>query len=63
MIATYLFIMALVMPDGEITVAHSFVNSCPSVEEVTKELQPLKDKGDILGWGGKCERIQLPTRI
>ena len=63
MIKAFLFILAVVNSDGSIDTHYSFVEKCPSQSEVTEMLKPLKNKGQILGWGGKCERYVIPPGI
>ena len=48
----YIFIIAVVLPSGEIQVKHTLVPKCPTQAEVSAVLQPMKEKGEIIGWGG-----------
>lgn len=57
MIKAFLFIIALVNTDGSVEVHHNFVDKCPTQQEVKDMLMPLKESGQILGWGGSCNRV------
>jgi hypothetical protein len=53
----FIFIIAIVLPNGQIQVKHTLVPECPTQEEVVKVLGPMKEKGEILGWGGDCSPL------
>lgn len=53
----FIFIIAIVLPTGEIQVKHTLVPSCPTQEEVSKVMKPMKDAGEIIGWGGDCSLL------
>lgn len=57
----FVFIIAIVLPTGQIQVKHTLVPECPTQEEVAKVLGPMKEKGEILGWGGDCSPL-MPKR-
>lgn len=50
----YIFIIAFVLPTGEMQINHTIVPKCPAQEEVVKVMKPMKDSGEILAWGGSC---------
>ena len=54
----FILILAIVLPNGEIQVKHTLVPSCPTQEEFSKVMKPLKDSGEIIGWGGECSPLQ-----
>jgi hypothetical protein len=53
----FILIIAIVLPDGEIKVNHTLVPSCPTQEEIVKVLKPMKENGEIIGWGGNCSPL------
>lgn len=53
----YIFIIAVVLPSGEIQVKHTFVPKCPTQEEVVAVMKPMKERGEIIGWGGSCSSM------
>ena len=54
----FILILAIVLPNGEIQVKHTLVPSCPTQEEFSKVMKPMKDAGEIIGWGGDCSPLQ-----
>ena len=60
MIQAFIFIIAMVMPDGKVEVHHTLVPKCPTKEEVSKTMSPLKERGEILAWGGSCNYLFPP---
>lgn len=57
----FLLIIAIVLPTGEIQVSHTFVPKCPTKEEVFAVMQPMKERGEISGWGGNCSPMTPKT--
>lgn len=57
----YLFIIAIVLPTGEVQVNHTIVPECPTQEQVIAVMKPMKDAGDIIAWGGNCSSL-VPER-
>lgn len=57
----YLFIIAIVFPSGEVQVKHTIVPECPTQAEVVAVMKPMKDKGEIIAWGGNCSSL-VPER-
>ena len=53
----YIFIIAVMLPTGEIQVKHTFVPECPTQEQVVAVMKPIKDRGEILAWGGSCSAM------
>ena len=53
----YLFIIAIVFPSGEVQVKHTIVPECPTQAEVVAVMKPMKDAGEIAGWGGSCSSL------
>lgn len=57
----FLLILAVVLPTGEVQVSHTFVSKCPTQEEVVAIMKPMKEKGEIIAWGGNCTSM-LPKQ-
>lgn len=57
----FLFIIAIVLPTGEMDIKHTIVPECPTKEQVSKVMQPMKEAGDIVAWGGTCSPL-IPER-
>lgn len=57
----FIFIIAIVLPTGEVQVKHTFVPKCPTQEEVVAVMKPMKDRGEIIAWGGNCTSMTPKT--
>lgn len=57
----FLFIIAIVLPTGEMDIKHTIVPKCPTKEEVSQVMKPMQEAGDILVWGGTCDPL-VPAR-
>lgn len=58
-----LLVLAVLMNDGKIKTYASFVAVCPTEQEVNEMMNPRKERGEILAWGGRCGPIDIPTRL
>lgn len=63
MTSFFILIIAIVLPTGEVQVQHTFVPKCPTQEEVTAVMKPMKDRKEILAWGGSCSSMTPKTEI
>lgn len=59
----FVFIIAIVMPSGEMQISHTLVPKCPTQEEVSAIMKPKKESGEIAMWGGSCAPLVPPTEI
>lgn len=59
----YILIIAIVLPTGQVQVAHEFVPKCPTAEEIKAVVLPMKEKGEILAWGGTCSPMIPATEV
>lgn len=53
----FIFIIAIILPNGEMQIKHTLVPECPTKEEVMKIMKPLKDNGEVAAWGGTCSPL------
>lgn len=60
---TFLFILAMVSPQGEFSIFSQAVKQCPSQELIASVMDEKVKKGDIILWGGQCEPLPTITRI
>lgn len=55
----FVFVLIMVMPDGEPKNMIKYVPECPPNELVEKLYNPLMKSGDILDWSAVCLRAHL----
>lgn len=49
-----LFILLVILPDGQIDVKAGVVDKCPPSELLTAQMETKKIHNEILGWTGAC---------
>lgn len=54
-----IFILALIMSTGELTLETIQVEECPPKEELVATMEELKSKGEIIEWDANC--VMLPV--
>lgn len=59
----FIFIIAIVLPSGQVKVSHTLVPKCPTQEEVSAVMTPQKERGEILAWGGSCNYLLPPREV
>ena len=59
--AIYAFVIAAVMPSGQIVMDESFVPVCPDKVEVNQRMQKFVESGEIVKWNAICFRVPNPS--
>lgn len=59
----FIFILAVVMPNGEIKIAKEFLAECPPNAVVEEIMKPKVESKEILAWGGTCGPLPETTRL
>lgn len=62
MIKAFLLVLAFVYPNGRVEVHHTFVDRCPSQQEVKEMMRPLLETKEIIGFGGDCTQLSAVLR-
>lgn len=61
--AVFIFILAVVLPTGEVRISKQAVSECPSNEIVEEFMSTKVASKEILAWGGSCGPIPQVTRL
>ena len=59
MLLKYVFLVVLVMPNGETDVRAADVAQCPDIRQVYQSYESAKDNGDIQHWDAQCLLFQF----
>ena len=54
MITKVIFVVALIMPNGEYITKSSFVEACPSIKQVGEHYERCIRDGEIRDWNATC---------
>ena len=54
----FIFILVLVMPNGEPVLESRLVQECPDVTATDNHFQKMYEEGKILRWGATCFQFQ-----
>ena len=60
MIKLWLFIV-LLGPQGQASVMHQEVASCPPIEHIHKTFKPMKQAGKVAYYWAWCHPIEMPV--
>lgn len=63
MIIKYLFILAVILPSGEVKVDSSILDECPEKTLFTAQMEDKRIHRDILDWGARCYRIDVSEML
>ena len=61
MITIYAFVMAALLPNGQLIMDEEYVSSCPDKVAVNERMQKLVDAGEIVKWNAICFRVPTPN--
>ena len=62
MITRVIFVLALIMPNGEYTTKLSVVDACPSIKMVGNHYQKRIRNGEISDWNATCFVMQFEEK-
>ena len=62
MIAKIIFVVVLVMPNGEYLTKSSVVESCPSIKTVGDHYEQRIRKGEIKDWNATCLLMNIQSQ-
>ena len=62
MIAKIIFVVVLVMPNGEYLTKSSVVESCPSIKTVGEHYEQRIRDGEIKDWNATCLLMNIQSR-
>jgi len=54
------FMMVVILPNGDVSIDARPVQSCPDKAEVNRVMDAQIHSGDILSWQAACDMIVLP---
>jgi hypothetical protein len=54
------FMMVVILPNGDVSIDARPVKSCPDKAEVNRVMDAQIHSGDILSWQAACDMIVLP---
>ena len=55
----YVFVLLLIMPDGQTKMKTDLVETCPDKPSIDAIFNEMKDHGDILDWGASCLQFTM----
>lgn len=55
----FVYLLVLVMPDGEQMAASRIVDACPDVKTVYFKYETMKQQGSLYDWNANCFQVQL----
>jgi len=58
--STFILIIALIMPNGELSLASDQVEACPAKETLAAYMEDLKSTGQIKEWDANC--VEVPAQ-
>jgi len=50
----YIFILAVVLPNGMMEIKHSVLPECPEKPQVQEFMNKRMESGEIIKWAGTC---------
>ena len=62
MITKVIFVVALIMPNGEYITKSSFVEACPSIKQVGEHYERCIRDGEIRDWNATCFVMQFEVK-
>ena len=62
MITKVIFVVALIMPNGEYITKSSFVEACPSIKQVGEHYERCIRDGEIRDWNATCFIMQFEEK-
>ena len=62
MITKVIFVVALIMPNGEYQTKSSLVEACPSIKQVGEHYQQRIRDGEIRDWNATCFVMQFEEK-
>ena len=61
MMLKYVFLLIVILPNGEPSVKSSLVEACPNIRLVYEGYESLVESGDIKQWDAQCILFQFET--
>jgi len=55
----FIFILAVILPNGEVKVDSSILDQCPEKTLFTAQMEDKRIHRDILDWQARCYRIDV----
>ena len=55
----FIFILAVILPNGEVKVDSSILDQCPEKTLFTPQMEDKRIHRDILDWQARCYRIDV----
>ena len=62
MITKVIFVVALIMPNGEYQTKSSLVEACPSIKQVVDQYEQRICDGEICDWNATCFIMQFEEK-
>ena len=62
MITKVIFVVTLIMPNGEYITKSSFVEACPSIKQVGEHYERCIRDGEIRDWNATCFVMNFEER-
>lgn len=56
--SVYIFIIAILLPDGKMDIKHTFLPQCPDKVQVETFLNEKVKSGEIVKWAGTCSPLK-----
>lgn len=54
----FVFILAVVLPNGQMDIKHTFLPACPEKEKVEAFMEEKVKSGEVVKWAGTCSPIK-----